>query len=309
MDISVGPQEFQRKTTETLSGLEGFDEIMDDVTRRTKNTSPLEIMKSGFELNREKYQFMNRITIRQPVTSSRAFERFINTLHPKIPSLSVWCASVHKLESLPFWMCERQLTTPLRCPPTVTKEVAKSKEMKGSGIPSYSSTPAPAATEGPPVRWLPHKGGQDGHSKGTAMNCNACGDAVVQLLKELGVGQSSGPDSLQYRDVLVLGPSERVQSKGNDSKRAAKGLTGKLLDSGIPMQIVTEIDGDTKYRDVALGLKNEVTVSDYETVAGLERRVVIGTGSSSDQAELLNRLMAMSRCTAQLVWIGDITQR
>ncbi|XP_070209685.1 mediator of RNA polymerase II transcription subunit 12-like [Littorina saxatilis] len=58
MDISVGPQEFQRKTTETLSGLEGFDEIMDDVTRRTKNTSPLEIMKSGFELNREKYQFM-----------------------------------------------------------------------------------------------------------------------------------------------------------------------------------------------------------------------------------------------------------
>ncbi|XP_070209680.1 uncharacterized protein [Littorina saxatilis] len=299
MDISVGPQEFQRKTTETLSGLEGFDEIMDDVTRRTKNTSPLEIMKSGFELNREKYQFMNY-----------AFELFINELHPKIPSLSFWCASVHKLISRPSWMCERQLTTPLRCPPTVTKEVAKSRVMKeSSGIPSYSSTPAPAATEGPPVRWLPHKGGQDGHSRCTAMNCNACGDAVVQLLKELGVGQSSGPDSLQYRDVLVLGPSKRVQSKGKSSKRAEKGLTGKLLDSGIPMQILTQDDKDTKFRDVALGLKNEVTVSDYETVSGLERRVVIGTGSSSDQADLQNRLLAMSRCTALLVWIGAITER
>ncbi|XP_070208606.1 uncharacterized protein [Littorina saxatilis] len=206
-------------------------------------------------------------------------------------------------------MCERQLTTPLRCPPTVTKEVAKSKEMKGSDIPSYSSTPAPAATEGPPVRWLPHKGGQDGHSKGTAMNCNACGDAVVQLLKELGVGQSSGPDSLQYRDVLVLGPSISVWSKGKSSKRAKKGLTGKLLDSGIPVQILTQGDKDTKFRDVALGLKNEVTVSDYETVSGLERRVVIGTGSSSDQVALQNRLLATSRCTAQLAWIGDITQK
>ncbi|KAK7088942.1 hypothetical protein V1264_024640 [Littorina saxatilis] len=205
-------------------------------------------------------------------------------------------------------MCERQLTTPLRCPPAVTKEVAKSKEMQGSDIPSYSSTPAPAATEGPPVRWLPHKSGQDGHTKGTAMNCDVCGDAVVQLLKELGVGQSSGPESLQYRDVLVLGPSKRVKSKGKSGNKAEKGLTGKLHAGGIPVKILTTDSNDAEIHDAALALKNEVTVTDFVTVSGLERRVVIGTGTSADQSFLKNRLLAMSRSTAQLAWIGDVTQ-
>ncbi|KAK7091343.1 uncharacterized protein [Littorina saxatilis] len=237
--------------------------------------------------------------VRRSVNRS-VFERFINTLHPKIPSLSVWCASVQKLNCPPSWMCERQLTTPLRCPPTVTKEVAKSKEMKESDIPSYSPTPAPAATEGPPVRWLPHKSGQDGHGKGSAMKCDICGDAVVQLLNELGVGQSSGPDSLQYRDVLLLVPSEHFNSQ-------TLRMINRIQANGVPVQILLRPYNDDELRDVALAGSNQVTVSDYQTVSGLERRVVIGTGSAKDERDMLNRLHAMSRCTAQLVWIGPVS--
>ncbi|XP_070208288.1 uncharacterized protein [Littorina saxatilis] len=236
-----------------------------------------------------------------PSLHSRVFESFINTLHPKIPSLSVWCASVQKLDSPPSWMCERQLTTPLRCPPTVTKEVAKSKEMKESDIPSYSPTPAPAATEGPPVRWLPHKGGQDGHSKGSPMECDVCGDAVVHLLlKELRVGQSSGSDPLQYRDVLLLAPGRKTKVQSTE------GIIFKLRDNGVQVQVLTEISYvDGAVRDVALALKDEITVADPKVVSGLERRVVIATGSGKDDKYSNNRLFAMSRSTSLLVWIGE----
>ncbi|KAK7091347.1 hypothetical protein V1264_009040 [Littorina saxatilis] len=232
--------------------------------------------------------------------SSDYFERFINELHTKIPSLSLWCASVQKLNSPPSWMFERHLTTPLRCPPTVTKEVAKSKEMKKSGIPSYSSTPAPAATEGPPVKWLPHKGGQDGHTRGSAMACNVCGDAVVHLLlKELRVGQSSGSDPLQYRDVLLLAPKSKTEVKSTE------GIIFKLRDNGVPVQVLTGISKVGAFRDVALALKDEITVADPMVVSGLERRVVIATGSGNDDKHSNNRLFAMSRSTSLLVWIGE----
>ena len=52
---------------------------------------------------------------------------------------------------------------------------------------------------------------------------------------------------------------------------------------------------------MALALTDQVTVASAWTASGLERRVVIGVGS----VDPYKRLLYMSRCTAQLIWIED----
>ena len=97
-----------------------------------------------------------------------------------------------------------------------------------------------------------------------------------------------GPSSLQYRDTLVLcdGPSDDV------------GVVRGLRQEKIPVKVVARRDDDDAIRDVALAESNCVTVTDCHTVSGLERRVVVGLGEVD-----VNRLYAMSRCSAQLIWV------
>ena len=77
------------------------------------------------------------------------------------------------------------------------------------------------------------------------------------------------------------------------------GVVRGLRHEGIPLRVVTRRDSDDAIREVALAERNHVTVTDCQTVSGLERRVVVGVGEVG-----VNRLYAMSRCTAQLVWVG-----
>ena len=73
-----------------------------------------------------------------------------------------------------------------------------------------------------------------------------------------------------------------------------------LEKSGVPVAEVTSGDPDGE-RDVALALTNQVTVTSAWAVSGLERRVVIGVGN----VDSYKRLLYMSRCTAQLIWIQE----
>ena len=95
---------------------------------------------------------------------------------------------------------------------------------------------------------------------------------------------------LQWRDIFVLVP---------DPSRADPLVRG-LRQAAVPVAVVdrsTATAGD--WEDLALARTDRVTVTDYDCVRGLERRVVVGVGEGR-----YDRLQAMSRCTGLLVWVG-----
>ena len=104
----------------------------------------------------------------------------------------------------------------------------------------------------------------------------------------------SGQDSLQWRDVIIMcyKPSNTV------------GLVHGLNSRGIPVGILERNSPEEDVCDVALARTDQVTLTDYETVSGLERRIVVGI----TEGEWEERLLSMSRCTAQLVWIDPPPQ-
>ena len=74
----------------------------------------------------------------------------------------------------------------------------------------------------------------------------------------------------------------------------------------IPVQVLPKDANYPQLRDVALATKNKVTVSHTRGVLGLERKIVVGMGGKMrSKREDDNRLLAMSRCTSQLIWIGE----
>ncbi|XP_070209288.1 uncharacterized protein [Littorina saxatilis] len=237
------------------------------------------------------------------------FIDFLTKLREKVPELCLWCASLENFKASPPWLAEKPLTLPLRTPPCITQEIQRSKEIATfSYILAYTPSRTPDATKGPAVRWLKHEG-QSGHSDGGAEDCEGCGKAVADLLKELGVGQS-GPDSLQHHDVMILCKHPRGELPSNDtvaSSQPVMGIVRALRAHNIPVNVVASDASDDDLRDVALALKNEVTVTDYETVSGLERKVVVVVGRKEDEAKEkdvdASRLLAVSRCTALLVCI------
>ena len=113
-------------------------------------------------------------------------------LRETVPDLQVWAAGVCRLHSPPAWLTvETSITAPLRCPPTVQREVERTRDIDGGDIPFYTSPAWPAPTEGPPVMWLQHAN-QPGHIAGYPDDCEACGRDIGQYLHHLGVDQPGG---------------------------------------------------------------------------------------------------------------------
>ena len=91
------------------------------------------------------------------------------------------------------------LTTQLRSPPAVQREVEKSDMIDGAMIPLYHAPryrkgARPAPTEGHPIRWLAHRS-QPGHDNIHPTDCEQCGREVGRVLHALGVGRSGQCDT------------------------------------------------------------------------------------------------------------------
>lgn len=114
---------------------------------------------------------------------------------------------------------------------------------------------------------------------------------------------------------MILCQNARDEDKTDQAEvtQPALGMVRALRENGIPVKVLTR-EGHTEddLRKVALAVEDVVTMTDYETVSGLERRVVIGIegkdrkrAADGERYVDANRLHAISRCTAQLVWIGQ----
>nr|KAG5687291.1 hypothetical protein BaRGS_016892 [Batillaria attramentaria] len=104
---------------------------------------------------------------------------------------------------------------------------------------------------------------------GLPEDCERCADDITRILvDELRVGQS-GHD-LQYRDTIILCPVPRDD----------RPVVSRLRARGVPVQVVTS-DDEAAIRNVALSTGNQVTVTDWSVVSGLERRVVVVMGTTT----------------------------
>nr|KAG5694994.1 hypothetical protein BaRGS_024177 [Batillaria attramentaria] len=80
------------------------------------------------------------------------------------------------------------------------------------------------------------------------------------------VGKSEWIDGhLQYRDTIILCAVPRDDPP----------VVSRLRARGVPVQVVTSRDDEAAIRNVALSTDNQVTVTDWMVVSGLERRVVV----------------------------------
>ncbi|XP_070188705.1 uncharacterized protein [Littorina saxatilis] len=171
------------------------------------------------------------------------FESFIIKLKKKVPTLHLWCASIRKLVNSPQdWMIQEELTTPLRSPPVVTREVSKSVGLTSTKtIPPYCIRFVPAATDGPAIKWLKHSK-EPGHSNGQPMNCGACGEAIMELLLELGVGkEASAAASAVAAPTMVRA---EVHASQHGDGRLVSLLHEPVRSKGMSSPQVTRFSGD-----------------------------------------------------------------
>lgn len=109
---------------------------------------------------------------------------------------------------------------------------------------------------------------------------------------------------VQYRDVLVVcnNPRDYQLDSSGQVRSPASGLVRGLRERGFPVHVVERFESSSDIRIMALALENKVTVANWKTVQGLERKVVVIVGDIGDS---LDRLLVVSRCTSELVWIDS----
>ena len=96
---------------------------------------------------------------------------------------------------------------------------------------------------------------------------------------------------LEWRDMVII---------CLQPPRDAAGLTQGLRQRGVPVAVLDYSTATPQQlEDLGAALTDQVTVTDWLCVTGLERRVVVGVGGIA-----ADRVAVMSRCTGLLVWIG-----
>ena len=99
--------------------------------------------------------------------------------------------------------------------------------------------------------------------------------------------------------VCVLEASGRVGDSGSDSVMTSGSGSGRVVD---------RTGWERRVADVALSRTDRVTVSEWECVQGLERRVVVWLSDwrwrRVKALDIYYALPAMSRCTTQLIIVN-----
>ncbi|KAL8589182.1 hypothetical protein ACOMHN_052520 [Nucella lapillus] len=224
------------------------------------------------------------------------FFQWLTKLRDRSPDVTVWSAGLWTLNKdlgiLPSWLEVLSVQESLRCPPTVTSELQRSRAIQHQAILPYAEPKLPVATQGPPVEWVPHYR-QPSHSQGHPWRCTPCADHVAHIVKTLGVGQKGQP--LQFRDCWIL-------YRCDVAPRADDVMVKHLQQHhSLPIQVVTSDPlNDADARELALAECDVITVTHWECVRGLERRVVIALGTEGTDWGL----QSLSRCSSSLHLIG-----
>ena len=130
-----------------------------------------------------------------------------------------------------------------------------------------------------------------------------------------GLSVTNSPASLAYRDVFVLTDDYNLHNEArNDAGNVtspASGVVVALRHAQIPVCVLERRDraGDvtgweSRVADVAVSRTDEVTVADWRSVQGLERRVVVWLSEWPGDVVDPYRLPAFSRCTTQLILVN-----
>nr|KAG5712119.1 hypothetical protein BaRGS_020845 [Batillaria attramentaria] len=254
----------------------------------------------------------------------RDFIEVCTELHKRVPDLRVWAASLFHGDKPPC-LTEVPMTEPLRTTPVVTRHVQESPIIHTSKrVRAYTPGSAPLPADGPSLRVLYHQG--PGHSGGKPEDCELCGAEVARVLQELRVSLTGHitshntaagairtiPAPLTYRDVFLLTAwdddtivEEERDDAGNVVRRAS-GVVRGLRQAGVPVKVLARGDTAGFSRDVALMAgPDQVLAANARSVSGMERKVVVwlqrGPLRAGDIG--MGRLHAMSRATAQLIWV------
>ena len=133
-----------------------------------------------------------------------------------------------------------------------------------------------------------------------------------------GRSVTNSPASLAYRDVFVLTDEDNLHDEArNDAGNVtspASGVVVALRHAQIPVCVLEYRDdklGDvagweSRVADVAVARTDEVTVADWGSVQGLERRVVVWLTDwpRNVGGDHPYTLLALSRCTTQLIIVN-----
>lgn len=110
---------------------------------------------------------------------------------------------------------------------------------------------------------------------------------------------------MHFSDVIVLcyGPREEQKDDYGQVLFPATGLVRGLRSRGVPVYVL-EYGADIEaITDVTLAVHDKVTVTYWNNICGLEKKVVIVTGHDLYGLDVSAKLNCISRCSSQLVWI------
>ncbi|XP_070210200.1 uncharacterized protein [Littorina saxatilis] len=249
--------------------------------------------------------------------------KLISELTQSVPELHLWAACVQHID-IPKELQHEEFTVPLRCAPVIQRVITPVVKMVSKQVREYTDCGVPAPGDGLRVVELSHHGND--HTGQWPAECNKCGKEVAAELRRLDVGRAGGtltnsPAALSYRDVFILTRSSELHDDAKDDAgnvtSPASGVVRGLRDAGVPVCVLAQQDAQQNkaqrkkdVESVALAKEDEVTVTHYGDVQGLERRVVVVLQGKTNVAdkhrrkndiEVVDILDAVSRCTTQLI--------
>lgn len=92
------------------------------------------------------------------------------------------------------------LSTPLRSPPVVVREVMEAFEIQSGEVYGYTLSSMPVTADGPAIMRISHH--EAGHSGLKPHHCIECGHQIARILKQLHIG---GYKTVCYELVKIFG--------------------------------------------------------------------------------------------------------
>lgn len=120
------------------------------------------------------------------VYSNSNFTQFCDMIIKEVPAVCLWAAALQH-EVRPPCLLEVKLTTPLRSPPSVIREIMKADEIQEGYVYNYTASAVPFPTDGPGVKRITHRNGQNGHVEVWPRDCAECGRQIARVLKDLNI--------------------------------------------------------------------------------------------------------------------------